>query len=69
VFVHLLDWRDRLIAIPLVGVRVTRASMLGSGTTVEFAQMPDGLRLTLPDAGTGEPDRVIVLRAVKTPQR
>ena len=61
VFVHLLDWRDRLLAIPLVGPRVTRATMLGSDVALDFEQTPDGVRLTLPD-GTSEPDRVIVLR-------
>ena len=61
VFVHVLDWRDRIIAIPIVGRRVTRATVLGSGAAVDFDQWPDGVRLTLPD-GAAEPDRVIVLR-------
>jgi alpha-L-fucosidase len=65
VFVHLLDWRDRLLAIPDIGVRVTRASMLDSGTAVDFEQTPVGLKLTLPSSGAGEPDRVVVLRTVK----
>jgi alpha-L-fucosidase len=69
VFVHVLDWRDRLLAIPVVGVRVTRATMLGSGAALDFEQTSVGLRLTLPSGGTGEPDRVIVLRTVKAPQR
>jgi hypothetical protein len=42
--------------------------MLGSGTTVDFEQTPVGLRLTLPSADGGEPDRVVVLRTVKGPQ-
>jgi len=42
--------------------------MLGSGTAVDFEQTPVGLRLTLPSAGAGEPDRVIVLRTAKTSQ-
>ena len=61
VFVHVLDWRDRIIAIPFVGRRITRATVLGSGAAVDFDQRPDGVRLTLPD-GASEPDRVIVLR-------
>jgi alpha-L-fucosidase len=69
VFVHLLDWRDRLLAIPLVGARVTRATMLDGGTAVHFEQTSVGLRLTLPSVGAGEPDQVIVLRTVKSPQR
>jgi alpha-L-fucosidase len=61
VFVHVLDWRDRLLAIPVVGARVTRATMLGTGVAVDFEQTSLGLRLTLPNDGAGEPDRVIVL--------
>jgi alpha-L-fucosidase len=62
VFVHVLDWRDRLLAIPLVGLRVTRATMLSTGAAVDFSQTADGVRLTLPNDDAAEPDRVIVLR-------
>ena len=65
VFVHVLDWRDRLLAIGDPGMRVTGATMLGSGTPVAFAQTPLGLTLTLPANGAGEPDRVIVLKTAK----
>ncbi|MFL5561007.1 MAG: alpha-L-fucosidase [Gemmatimonadaceae bacterium] len=65
VFVHVLEWRDRVLAIPDVGARVTKATMLGSGADVPFVQTPSGLTLTLPSDGAGEPDRVIVLRAAK----
>jgi alpha-L-fucosidase len=68
VFVHVLDWRDRLIAIPLVGLRVSRATMLGSAEPLDFEQTSVGLRLTLPNRGAGEPDRVIVLSTLKSPQ-
>jgi alpha-L-fucosidase len=68
VFVHVLDWRDRLIAIPLVGLRVSRATMLGSAEPLDFEQTLVGLRLTLPNGGAGEPDRVIVLSTLKSPQ-
>jgi alpha-L-fucosidase len=69
VFVHVLDWRDRLLAIPVVGVRVTRATMLGSGVAVDFEQTSLGVRLTLPSGGESTPDRVVVLRTVKAPPR
>jgi len=65
VFVHLLDWRDRLLAIPLVGRRVTRATTLVGGVSLDFEQTSDGVRLTLPNDGAGEPDRVIVLRTAR----
>ena len=69
VFVHVLDWRDRLLAIPLVGPRVTRATMLVSGAALDYEQTSDGVRLTLPnDNGAGEPDRVIVLRTARSRQ-
>ena len=61
VFVHVLDWPDRLLAIPLVGPRVSRATILGSDVPLDFQQTAEGVRLTLP-VSTGEPDRVIVLR-------
>ena len=61
VFVHVLDWPDRLLAIPLVGPRVSRATILGSDVPLDFQQTAEGVRLTLPGS-TGEPDRVIVLR-------
>ena len=66
VFVHVLDWRDRLLAIADPGVRVTGATTLGSGRPVAFAQTPLGLTLTLPSDGAGEPDRVIVLKTAKS---
>jgi alpha-L-fucosidase len=69
VFLHVLDWGDRLLAIPVVGVRVTRATMLGSGGAVNFDQTADGLTLTLPSGSAGDPDRVVVLRTVKVPPR
>jgi alpha-L-fucosidase len=65
VFVHVLDWRDRLLAIPLTGVRVVRATMLVNGTAAGFEQTSAGLTLTLPGDGAGEPDRVVVLQTVK----
>ena len=62
IFVHVLEWRDRLLSIPDVGARVTRATLLQTGKAVQFVQTPLGLTLTLPVNGAGEADRVIVLR-------
>ncbi len=61
VFVHVLDWRDRLLSLPDVGGRVSSARMLGGGASVAFTQGADGLTLTLPAGGEQEPDRVVVL--------
>jgi alpha-L-fucosidase len=66
VFVHVLQWKDRVLAIPDIGARVMRATMLGSGAVVGFEQTASGVTLTLPAGGTDEPDRVIVLATVKS---
>jgi alpha-L-fucosidase len=61
VFVHVLDWADRTLALPAIGSRVQRAHMLDGGARVDVAQTETGITLTLPDAGRDDPDRVIVL--------
>ncbi|MGH7594585.1 MAG: alpha-L-fucosidase [Gemmatimonadales bacterium] len=61
VFVHVLHWQDRALALPDIGAHVIRASMLGTGGAVDFVQTATGLTLTMPTATTDEPDRVIVL--------
>jgi alpha-L-fucosidase len=61
VFVHLLDWNDQVVAIPGIGKRVVRASMLGTRLPVGFAQTDSAITLTLPAEVHGEVDRIIVL--------
>ncbi len=64
VFVHVLDWPDRALALPPLPARVVGASMFATGERVEVRQSEAGVALTLP-AGGGEahdPDRVVVLR-------
>jgi len=61
VFVHLLDWSDRVVSIPTFGARVVRAAMLGTGTPVAVGQTSDAITLGLPTGSSGEIDRVIVL--------
>lgn len=60
VFVHVLNWRDRQLALPPLPARVGSARMMGSGESVGFSQSPTGVVLTLPQ-GAESPDRVIVL--------
>jgi alpha-L-fucosidase len=67
VFVHVLDWPDRLLALPDLGVRVVRASVLKSGERVDVVQAANGVTLSLPAATADEPDRVIVLETRKRP--
>jgi len=61
VFVHVLDWPDRQLAIPAVGPHVQQARMFGTGARVEMVQTDDAIVLTLPPPSPGEPDRVILL--------
>ena len=67
VFVHVLDWPDRVLSLPNLGRRVTRATMLDTGVRVDVAQSTGGVTLTMPPtaAGTDSLDRVIVLETRK----
>jgi len=60
VFVHILDWPDRVLAIPPITGRVVRAIRLSTNTPVEFAQSGAGVTLNVPIVGD-EIDRVVVL--------
>lgn len=60
VFVHILDWPDRVLAIPPITGRVVRALRLSTNIPVEFAQSGDGITLNVPIV-TDEIDRVVVL--------
>ncbi len=61
VFVHVLDWPDRVLALPALDARIVRAHMLAGGEGVAVRQSPSGVALTLPASDAGEPDRVVVL--------
>jgi alpha-L-fucosidase len=61
VFVHVLDWPDRMLTLPDFGARVVRASMVSNGAPVAVAQSESGITLTLPALVPEEPDRVILL--------
>ena len=61
VFVHVLSWPDRLLALPPLGARVVRARMLRTGAPVGVATSGAGVTLTLPEGGDEEADRVVVL--------
>lgn len=59
VFVHVLNWGDRVLALPALGSRVRSARMLRGAQAVPFFQSDDGITLTLPTVEAA--DRVIVL--------
>lgn len=61
VFVHVLEWSDRLLSIPKPGGSVRRASLLTTGEAVPVQSTRDGIVLTLPVRRESEPDQVIVL--------
>ena len=67
VYVHVLNWPDKLLALPDFGARVASAIMLAGGAKVDFVQTTGGVTLTLPSAATTEIDRVIV-RQTRAPQ-
>ena len=60
VFVHVLDWADRALAIPPVGARVRQATLLANGERIPFTENPSGVTLTLPRRGD-EYDVVVML--------
>jgi alpha-L-fucosidase len=69
VFVHVLDWPDRVLALPALNARVLRARMLAGGERVAVAQSEAGLTLTLPAGASDDPDRVVVLTLRRTGDR
>lgn len=61
VYLHLLDWPDRLLAIGALPRGVVKAYRLDDGAPVTIKALSNGLALSLP-ARTGDPiDEVIVL--------
>jgi len=61
IFVHVLDWPDRVLALPPLERRVVTASLLSTGERLEATATGQGLLLTLPVGGAEQPDRVVVL--------
>lgn len=61
VYVHVLSWPDRILAIPKLGAPVRRASLLAGGRPVTFIETDAGVTLTLPPRAADEYDQVIVL--------
>jgi alpha-L-fucosidase len=66
VFVHVLHWPDRTLALPPLDRRIRRAGMLVGGAAVPFTQSETGVTLTLPPAAAGAPDRVVVLETTRS---
>jgi alpha-L-fucosidase len=60
VFVHILDWPDRVLSLPTWGERVVGAHLLDGGWEVAVTQSETAVTLTLPAVPT-PPDVVVVL--------
>lgn len=60
IYVHILDWPDRILSLPPWGERVTSARLLATGERVGVTESEEGITLTLPNAPKGF-DVVVVL--------
>ncbi|HTR79166.1 MAG TPA: alpha-L-fucosidase, partial [Gemmatimonadaceae bacterium] len=71
VYVHALRPADTSLALvlPPSAGRVTRAHMLVDGSPVNYSASGDTLRLALPAAPPGDPDRIVVLLLAKAAGR
>jgi alpha-L-fucosidase len=65
VYVHVLAWADRQLAVPTLGGRVRRASLLAGGQAVPFAETAAGVTLTLPPRTAETIDQVVALVLAK----
>ena len=67
VFVHVLDWEDPELSLPVLPRSVQAATLLTTGAVVPFRQSPDGVTIRLPGRSPGEVDQVVVLRLASRP--
>lgn len=61
VYVHVLEWPDRVLAVTGLGRKVRSATFMKDGSPVAFSEHENAVVLTLPEASPEEPDRIIVL--------
>src|SRR6185437_1310957 len=64
IFVHVLHWPDRMLALPPVPGTIRHATMLATQSAVAFRQSAVGVSLTLPPAADTV-NRVVVLTMAK----
>jgi len=65
VYVHVLNWKAPLLALPPFPRKVTSAQELIHGTKLQVAQSENGVVLPVPAAEKNQTDRVIVLTLAK----
>jgi alpha-L-fucosidase len=61
IYVHVLDWADRSLALPPLDRQVQSAHRLGDGMVVAVRQGSEGVILTLPDGPRNPVDEVVAL--------
>jgi len=61
VYVHVLNWKGKLLALPAVQETIGSAQSFPDGAPVVYHQSGDGVVLTLPEPKKDEVDRVVVL--------
>lgn len=60
VYLHILDWPDTELFVPLQGLRVRQATAFDSGERLDFRQNDDGVVIRLGER-TAAPDHIVVL--------
>jgi alpha-L-fucosidase len=65
VYVHILDWPDRSLALPAFPRTVRSARLLAGGAPVGVRQTAEGVTLVLPAAAADPVDLIVVLELGK----
>lgn len=65
VYVHILDWDDSSLFLPLTGVRVRGATIFGGGEVVGFKESSDGVLLSGLPVGGDSVDLVVELTVAR----
>lgn len=62
VYVHVLDWPDEELFVPVTGERVVRASRFADGGKLAFRQDDAGVTIRLGERNVEDPDFIVELR-------
>ncbi|MVM32925.1 alpha-L-fucosidase [Spirosoma sp. HMF4905] len=66
VFVHILDWNDRLLTLPAIPGKIRSAKLFTDKSAVKVSQTPEGVVLTMASAPANDAfDTIIELEMVK----
>ena len=60
IYVHVLDWNDEVLALPKLP-KIAKASLLGSGKSVQVSEIQGSTLLRFPDAQRDPIDTIVVL--------